>query len=70
MVRVSTLPAPPLVTGAVDGYNGRALLEPVQIIRPGLHHPAALGQVCGTVVGAAHGIGFHVSKLALDARHR
>ena len=47
-------------------YHFRAILELVQVIRPLLHHLAALRQVLGKVVCRADLVAFAVYKLPLD----
>jgi transposase len=42
------------------------LTQPIQIIRPSLHHLAPLGQMRGAVVGAAVRIAYCMRKLVLD----
>ena len=40
--------------------------QPIQIIRPRLHHLAAFGEVLGAVVGLARLVRLDVRELALD----
>ena len=48
-------------------YHFRPALQPIQIIRPSLHHLAPLRQVLSEVVGRAHGVALGVRELALDS---
>jgi hypothetical protein len=41
-------------------------LQPIQVIRPGLHHPPALIQVLRAIVGCAQPVRNPVPKLCLD----
>jgi len=47
-------------------YHFRAGFQPVQTIRPSLHHLAPLRWVLGKVVGCAHRVALGVGELALD----
>ena len=41
-------------------------LEPPQVVRPKIHHPAPVLDELGAVVGGAQGIGYGVGKLVFD----
>jgi len=57
----------PLFTGCdVKRRNLGAGLELVQVVGPGLHHFAALGQVLREIVGCTHGVAFTMGKLAFN----
>ena len=44
--------------------HGSACLQPVQVIRPGLHHAPPVFQVTDMVVSPPHAVGVDVGKLA------
>ena len=50
----------------ISGYHVRPSFQPVQIIRPNLHHLAPLRQVLGKIISRAHGVALRVGKLPLD----
>ena len=47
-------------------YHVSTVFKAVQIVRPRLHHLAALGKILGAIVGGARRIAFGVGKLSLD----
>jgi hypothetical protein len=46
--------------------SSSATFDPIEIIRPVLHHALTFGQVFGAIIRASHLVALAVSKLALN----